>query len=213
MPNLGGPTSPRFTGLFRDQVNGKIELYYLGTLVTSWDASTTTIPSSQTETNAGTVNFDGAVDFDSTVDVGTAVTGGQGQVVRIGSSAAVASNGAGALLSDVKFVAPYNMRITSAWAMNISASDVTTGTATSSASYRRVTLVTNTAGTGSGTDIVASLNATASLASNASRAFTPVASTVPAGAIILASHLTVGAETADGTDMAARIYEILYTRV
>ena len=207
MPMRGAPQSPTYTGLYLDQVNGMIELYYRGTLVTQWNASSTTIPSSNT------VNFDGAVDFDSTVDVGTAVTGGQAVVARIGTNAAVASNGAGAILSDIKFVAPYNMRIVSAWAANISASDVTVGTATSSASYRRVTLVTNTAGTGSGTDIVASLNATASLASNFTRAFTTVASTIPAGALLLASHLTVGAETADGTDMAARIYEIAYSRV
>lgn len=213
MPNQGSPTSPRFTGLYRDQVNGKIELYYQGTLVTSWDATTTTVPAGNTATVAGTVNFDGAVDFDGTTDISGGSLTGAPVVTRIGTNAAVASNGAGALLSDIQWVAPYNCRIVSAWAVNISASDVTKGTDTTSASYRRVQLITNTAGTGSGTDIVCSLNATGSKASLATRAFTTVASTIPAGAIVIASHLTVGAETADGTDMAARIYEIAYQRV
>lgn len=208
MPNQNAPTSPRFTGLYRDQVNNKIELYYNGTLVTSWDASTTTVPSSQTETNAGVTNFTGTASF-----TGGTPVGGQAVVERIGTVAAVASNGAGALVSDIQWVAPYNCRIVSAWAANISASDVTVGTATSSASYRRFQLISNTAGTGSGTDIVCSLNATASLGSLATRAFTTVASTIPAGAIVIGSHLTVGAATADGTDMAARIFHIAYQRV
>lgn len=207
MPNQSSPTSPRFTGLFHDQANGKIELYYRGTLVTSWDATSATIPSGQT------VNFDGPVDFDNTVNAVGGTMSGQKGVTTIGSAAAVASNGADAILPDIKFVAPAALRITGVWAENQTASDVTVGTAVSSASYRRVILVTNTAGTGSGTDIVASLNATASLASNATRQFTTVASTVPAGAIIMASQLTVGAQTADGTDSAARVYIMEYQYV
>jgi hypothetical protein len=202
MPNRSTPYGGRYKGWFFDQVNGRLEFYYNSTLVYWIDAT-------QIDVDA-IANFDGAVDMDSTLSEPTA---NRVQVSVLGTNAAVASNGAGALLSDIGFVAPHDLQIVSAWARNISASDVTVGTATSSASYRRVTLVTNTAGTGSGTDIVASLNAQASLASNATRAFTTVASTVPAGAIILASHLTVGAETADGTDMAARRYQIAYVRV
>lgn len=200
MPNQNTPTSPRFTGLFRDQVNGRIELYYLGTLVTGWDANDMLVPSSHTANFQGTVDLDGSILGDT-------------NVARIGTVAAVASNGAGALVSDIQWVAPFDCRIVSAWAANISASDVTKGTATTSASYRRFQLITNTAGTGSGTDIVASLNATASAASLATRAFATVASTIPAGAIVIGSHLTVGAETGDGTDMAARIFQIAYQRV
>src|SRR3990167_9583198 len=71
-------------------------------------------------------------------------------VARLGTSAAVASNGAVAILPDMMFVAPADLRIVSAWRMNVSASDVTKGTATTSASYRRLNLITNTAGAGSG---------------------------------------------------------------
>jgi hypothetical protein len=131
----------------------------------------------------------------------------------LGSAAAIASNGADAILADIKFVAPADLVITGAWKVGQTASDVTAGTAVRSASYRRFNLITNTAGTGSGTNIVASLNATASAASNASRSFTTVASTVPAGAIIIASQLTVGAATADGTDSAAAVFTIDYELV
>lgn len=204
---------PRYKGWWFDPVNNRLAFYYNGTRVGYFSGSAFQVESGVTADFDGTVNFDGAVDMDSTVDVAGGSLKGAPVVARIGTSAAVASNGAGALVSDTQFVAPYDLRIVSAWAANISASDVTKGTATTSASYRRVQLITNTAGTGSGTDIVASLNATASAASLATRSFTSVASTIPAGAIVMASHLTVGAETADGTDMAARIYSIAYQRV
>lgn len=211
MPNKSTPPGSRYSGWFRDMQNGTIELYYNGTLVKTYNATTETSPSSLT------VNFDGAVDMDGATDLSGATltepTANRIQYAMIGTTAAVASNGAGAILPDVVFRAPYDLQIVAAHKSNISASDVTKGTATTSASYRRTNLITNTAGTGSGTDIVASLNATASAASLVTRAFTTVASTVPAGAIVLASHLTVGAETADGTDMAAGHFHIAYIRV
>lgn len=139
--------------------------------------------------------------------------GMQTRIVRLGSAAAVASNGAGAILADMSFIAPADLKLVSVWRMNQTASDVTKGTATTSASYRRMNLITNTAGTGSGTNIVASLNATASAASLVTRSFTIAASTVPSGAIVLCSHLTVGAETGGGTDLAANIVEIAYELV
>ncbi len=141
------------------------------------------------------------------------VTGMGRTIAKLGSLAAVASNGGGAILNEVNFIAPASLKIVSAWRLNHSASDVTKGTATTSASYRRMTLITNTAGTGSGTNIVASSNATASVDSKATRSFTTVASTVPTGAIILASHLTIGANTADGTDIAASDLFIAYELV
>jgi hypothetical protein len=143
---------------------------------------------------------------------GTA-NGLQTRIVRLGTSAAVTSGGAAAILPDMAFIAPADLKLVSAWRMNQTASDVIKGVATTSLSYRRMNLITNTAGTGSGTNIVASLNATASAASLVTRSFTIVASTVPANAIILCSHLTVGAATADGTDMAANIVEIAYELV
>lgn len=204
------PTSPLFTGLFRDQATGAVKLYYKGTLLQAWNASTSTVPSGVT------TNFDGPVDIDNTFNLQGATASPQVavQVVRLGTYAAVASNGADAILPDIGWVIPTQytngVQIVGAHRANISASDVTKGTGTSSASYRRMNLITNTAGTGSGTDIVCSLNATASAASNATRAFTTVASTVPAGALVLCSHLTVGAATADGTDMAAGILQVEY---
>ena len=210
MPNQASPTSPRYNGWFYDQVNNQLKLYVRGTLVKTQSSTAETVPSGVT------TNFDGPVDLDSTLNVagaGAFSPNLKTNVAMLGSTAAVASNGAGAILPDIRWVAPADLIITSAWRTNVSASDVTAGTAVSSASYRRVTLITNTAGTGSGTNIVASLNATASAASNVSRAFTTVASTVPAGAIVLASHLTVGADTADGTDMAVAFFQIAYELV
>lgn len=202
MPNRNAPYGGRYKGWFFDAVNNRLEYYFNGTKVGHLNASGMTITDDTT-----------ARMTDGVLGINGAAANIETNVARIGTNAAVASNGAGAILSDIQWVAPYDCRIVSAWAVNISASDVTKGTATTSASYRRVNLVTNTAGTGSGTDIVCSLNATASLASLATRAFTTVASTIPAGAIVLASHLTVGAETGDGTDMAARIYHIAYVGV
>ncbi|KKM03506.1 hypothetical protein LCGC14_1773710, partial [marine sediment metagenome] len=134
-------------------------------------------------------------------------------VQKLGSTAAVASNGGDALLADPAFIAPAALKIVSAWRLPHTASEVTKGTLTTSASYRRMTLITNTAGAGSGTNIVASLNATASVASRVSRAFAIAASTVPVGAIVLCSHLTIGAATGDGTDMAASDMFIAYELV
>jgi hypothetical protein len=140
----------------------------------------------------------------------------QTEIVRLGSASAVASDGGAAILADMAFVAPADLKIVSAWRMNLTATDVSAGTgptAVTTATYRRMQLITNTAGTGSGANIVASLNATASAASKVTRSFDIVASTVPANAIVLCSHLTVGDNTANGTDMAANIVEIAYELV
>lgn len=199
MANTDAPRSSTYSGWYYDAVNSRLEYYYRGTKVGHIDANGMSVTDDSTArmTN-GALTVSGASSTMKTM------------VARLGSADSLASNGAGAILTDVAWIAPADCTIVSAWAMNISASDVTKGTATTSASYRRVNLITNTAGTGSGTNIVASLNATASAASKVTRAFTTVASTVPAGAIVLASHLTVGADTADGTDAAQRIYEIAY---
>lgn len=135
-------------------------------------------------------------------------------VQKLGSYAAVASGGAGSLQLDSAFVAPAAIKILSAWRF-VNAAEATVGTATSSASYRRMNLVNlGTAADGaalSGTTIMASLNATVSAAASSTRAFATTANnTAPAGAVIAASHLTVGAATADGTDMAAGFIEVAY---
>lgn len=190
--------SPTYSGWFNDRKDNRLTFYYNGTAIGYLDATGF----------ASTGGTAGGITPTSLVTRAKATT------VRLGTTAAIASGGANAILPDVGWVVPTSytngVLIVEAYKMNMTASDVTTGTATSSASFRRYNLITNTAGTGSGTSIVASLNATASAASAATRAFTSVASTVPAGAVVLLSHLTVGAATADGTDGAASIFELAY---
>ena len=131
-------------------------------------------------------------------------------VANLGSVAAIASNGANAKPAAVGFVAPANLRILSAWKHNISVNEVTAGTAISSASYRRH-VIGNGGSAGTATTILASLNATASAAASAARAFAVDSTvTVSAGDIIHYSQLTVGAATADGTDAAACSLQIAY---
>lgn len=201
----------RYTGLWYDPVNNRLAFYFRGTAVGNLNATTLNIDVG-TDID-GTLDLTGATVSGNTIGISAASAVIKQDVVRLGSTAAVASNGAGAILPDSGFVAPFDMKIVAAYKVNMSASDVTVGTAVSSASYRRFTLIANTAASGSGTDIVASLNATASAASNAYRSFTTVASTVPAGALVRISHLTVGADTADGTDAAAGIFLIAYEKV
>ena len=134
-------------------------------------------------------------------------------VARLGSVAAIASDGANARLQNC-FVAPANLKVLSAWKVNLAADEVTVGTATSSASYRRHQIINGgSAGTLSATAsyMIASLLATSSVASLGSRAFTTTANnTVSAGELIYANQLTVGAATADGTDAAACEIQIAY---
>lgn len=213
MANTTAPRSSTFKGWFFDAVNGQLEYWYNGTKVGAIDASGHDITDDTTTYMSNGVVASAGLTSSAAIGSGALATNARTYIHRLGTHAAVASNGAGAILADAVFVAPLDCRIVSAWKMNISASDVTKGTATTSASYRRFNLISNTAGTGSGTDIVCSLNATASAASLATRSFSTVASTIPAGAIVLASHLTVGAETGDGTDAAAGIIEIAYQLV
>jgi hypothetical protein len=69
MPNQASPTSPRYTGLYNDQANGLIKLFYRGTEVARFNATTGRFESAITLEVDGAVNFDAAVDFDSTVNV------------------------------------------------------------------------------------------------------------------------------------------------
>lgn len=214
MANTNAPRGSRFKGWFFDGVNNRLEYYFNGTKVGHLNASGFSITDDSTPrmTDGALTTSGFGSGVVQTADVAAGETIRQG-IARVGTVAAVASNGAGALIAGQVFIAPAAMKIVSAWAMNISASDVTKGTATTSASYRRMTLVCNTAAAGTGTHVMASLNATASAASWDTRAFTVVASTIPAGGVVQISHLTVGAETGDGTDMAARAVHIAYELV
>jgi hypothetical protein len=131
-------------------------------------------------------------------------------VAQLGTHAALASNGANAVLPATGFVAPADIKILSAWRHVNGAAEATVGTATSSASYRRFTIL-NGGIDGLGTTIIASVNNTASAAQWSTRAFTTTANnTVTQGNIIVASQLTVGAATADGTDAAQGVINIAY---
>lgn len=130
-------------------------------------------------------------------------------VAGLGSSAAIASNGAPAILGHSYFVANADLKIHNVWKV-ASANEATAGTAVSSASYRRFNLL-NGGTAGTGTTIMASLNNTASTAAQGKKAFATTANnTAAAGAILYLSHLTVGAATADGTDAAVSVYQIEY---
>ena len=80
-----------------------------------------------------------------------------------------------------------------------------------SASYRRYSIINGGTG-GAGTDVLGSLNLSATLASNATRAFTMQAGgtsvqTVSKGEIIYANQVTIGGDHSVGTvNAAARIW-------
>ena len=204
MANTTSPRSNRFKGWFYDAVNDRLEYWYNGTKIGHLDNTGMDI------TDDSTARMTNGLIANAGIAAGLKT-----QQVKLGSIAAVASNGAEALLAltDMSWIAPADCKIVSAWRMNHTASDVTKGTATTSASYRRMTLVCNTAAAGTGTHVVASQNATASQAVSGTRAFTVVASTVPAGAVVRVSHVTVGAATADGTDIAASDVWVAYELV
>lgn len=130
--------------------------------------------------------------------------------INCGLVAAVASGGADARVTGAGFVAHADMKLLAAWKFDLRADEVTKGTATTSASYRRHTIV-NGGTAGTGTTLLASLNATASQASLGKRAYTMVADvTIAKGEIVYLSHLSVGAATADGTDSAACMVGVAY---
>lgn len=129
---------------------------------------------------------------------------------RLGTVVAVASGDANARPTDCSWVAPANGKLVGVWKHGLQANEVTKGTATTSASFRRHT-INNGGSAGTATTILASLNATSSQASLGSRGYALAATpTFSQGDILYASHLTVGAATADGTDAAACIVEFEY---
>ncbi len=212
MPKVDAPKNSKFGGWFRDDANNRLEMF-VGTLkVGHLDTSGFSITDDSTArmTN-GLLQTEGlGNNIVTNVKAAAAIKIHQHKMGTVNSTA---SNGAASIIAEEVFIAPQECKIVSAWAMNISASDATKGTATTQTSYRRVNLIANTAAAGTGTHVVASLNATASAASWATRAFAVIASTVPAGGVVRISHLTVGAATADGTDMAERVITIAYELV
>lgn len=209
MANKNIPTSPTHNGWWYDALNARLEFYFRGTKVGHLDASGMSITNDTTARMTDGLLQEAGLGAEAVTNAKLSATLKRKSVI-LGSSAAVASDGSGAILPDIIWVAPAACKIVSAWAVNNAASDVTTGSATS---YRRANLICNTQASGSGTDIVASLNAVDSRAVRVARAFATVASTVPAGGIVVLSHLTVGANSANRTDMAVRIWGLEYELV
>ena len=124
--------------------------------------------------------------------------------------ASVASDGAGTLLAAIGvgvWRAPQNIRIIDAWWEPTGADNATA----QAASYRRVDL-DNGGADGTGTTVLASINLTASLASNTTRALTLATTpTVSKGSIVCASiGATVGGAHASGTLVRAGQFHFTY---
>ena len=125
------------------------------------------------------------------------------------SNASVASNGADAVIASAAFVAPNNIKVTNVWFVPW-ADQSTKGTATTSATYKRINLL-NGATSGTGTTIVASCNLTASVASRGSKAFSTTANnTLSSGQMLYFSALTVGGTSNDGTILQSGVLQIEY---
>ena len=116
--------------------------------------------------------------------------------------ASVASNGAAAT-ARVAFRAPQALVVDSIWWQP---NTVAQATASSDASYRRLTVLNGGQG-GAGTTVIGSLNLTTSLQSMATRAFTlatvPASLKLAAGDTLIFSHATVGGDNAEGTVLRA----------
>ena len=90
------------------------------------------------------------------------------------------------------------------------ADQATQGTATTSATYRRINLY-NGGTAGTAVTIMASVNITASIASRGSKAFSTTASnTASAGEILFFSALTVGGDNDDGTILQSGVLQVEY---
>jgi hypothetical protein len=134
---------------------------------------------------------------------------GNRYVANIGTTAAVASGGANAVLGQTYFVAPGNIKVLDVKKV-ATAAEVTAATSITSASYRRFNLL-NGGTSGTGTTIMASLNNTASSAAGGVKSFaTTTNNTATAGAILYVSHLTVGAASADATSTAESVFQLEY---
>lgn len=133
------------------------------------------------------------------------IPGGRFFFPSVSSYASLASGGANAKLDHI---GPFdhNIRVRSVYWQPTGADHA----ASQSASYRRLTL--RNAGTaGTATAIIGSLNASATLASLGTRAFTvDTAVTVASGQILVFSQETVGAAEANGTILVAGRFALSY---
>ena len=128
---------------------------------------------------------------------------------QVFTNAGVASNGANALIASAAFVTPNNVKVKRAWYIPW-ANAATKGTATTSATYKRINLL-NGGTSGTGTTIVASCNITASVGSKTSKAFSTTSNnTVTSGGILYFSALTVGGTSDDGTALQAGVLQVEY---
>lgn len=118
------------------------------------------------------------------------------------SHASVASNGANAAIRNIgvaNWRAPQNVTIVNAYWEPTGADSAVTHTA----SYRRLSLV-NGSTDGLGTAVLASVNLTATTASNTLRSLSLVTTpTVSAGHVVYFSHATVGGAETNGTVLVA----------
>lgn len=125
------------------------------------------------------------------------------------SHASVASNGAGAVIANIgvnNWRAPQACTIVEAWWEPTGADSAVTNTT----SYRLLTLV-NAGSAGTGTTVLASLNNTTSQASNTLKTMTVAsAATLAQGAVVAASHATVGGNETNGTVLVAGQFRFTY---
>ena len=125
------------------------------------------------------------------------------------TAASVASDGANAVVASAAFYAPNDIKLTRAWFVPW-ANQATVGTATTSATYKRLTIC-NGGTSGTGTTLMASCNLTASVASRGSKAFSTTASnTMSSGEMLYFSQLTVGGTDDDGTILQSGVLQIEY---
>jgi hypothetical protein len=127
--------------------------------------------------------------------------------------ASVASNGADAKIAGQ--IGPFGgngIRVKAAWWTPTGTDQATKGTATTSASYKRLLMVNGGSAGTAVSPVIATWNLTASVASLSATAHTSIDSsaTVASNEIIYFSALTVGAATADGTELRAGQFAFSY---
>ena len=139
---------------------------------------------------------------------GDLTSGAVGTIVI--SHASVASDGAAAKVLEIGALvnrAPQNMRLVSAWWEPTGADS----SAASAVSYRTLNIV-NGGADGTGTTVIASVNLTASQASNTQKALTLVATpSLSTGEVIFASYsATAGAADATHTKLFAGNFRVAW---
>ena len=120
----------------------------------------------------------------------------------------VASN-ADSVIGSAALVAQANLKLKRAWYIPW-VDQGTIGTATTSATYRRIQIC-NGGTAGTATTIMASANIVASIASRGSKAFTTTSNnTASGGEMIYFSALTVGGNDDDGSTLQSGLIQVEY---